>query len=92
MQRLLGEAVWDADKVRDDVRQYVADEFGDCAAVLIVDDTGDLKKNRQRRCATSPHRYRGTDRERADRCVPGLRFLPRLHTDQPGDLPAAELD
>ena len=29
MQRLLGEAMWDADKVRDDVRQYVLDELGD---------------------------------------------------------------
>jgi SRSO17 transposase len=43
MQRLLGEAVWDADAVRDDVRQYVVDELGDPGAVLILDDTGDLK-------------------------------------------------
>jgi SRSO17 transposase len=44
MQRLLGEAVWDADKVRDDVRGYVVDALGDPGAVLILDDTGDLKK------------------------------------------------
>jgi SRSO17 transposase len=44
MQRLLGEAAWDADKVRDDVRGYVVDELGDAGAVLILDDTGDLKK------------------------------------------------
>src|SRR5947207_14613340 len=44
MQRLLSEAVWDADKVRDDVRGYVVDELGDPDAVLILDDTGDLKK------------------------------------------------
>lgn len=44
MQRLLGEAVWDADQVRDDVRGYVVDELGGSGAVLIVDDTGDLKK------------------------------------------------
>ena len=44
MQRLLGEAVWDADAVRDDVCGYVVDELGDPAAVLILDDTGDLKK------------------------------------------------
>src|SRR5205814_8309084 len=43
MQRLLGEAVWDADAVRDDVCRYVVDELGDPGAVLIVDDTGDLK-------------------------------------------------
>ncbi|NES17076.1 MULTISPECIES: IS701 family transposase [Micromonospora] len=44
MQRLLGEAVWDADKVRDDVRGYVIDALGDPAGVLILDDTGDVKK------------------------------------------------
>lgn len=44
MQRLLGEAVWDADKVRDDVRGYVIDALGDPGGVLILDDTGDLKK------------------------------------------------
>jgi SRSO17 transposase len=44
MQRLLAEAVWDADAVRDDLRSYVADRLGDPAGVLILDDTGDLKK------------------------------------------------
>jgi SRSO17 transposase len=43
MQRLLGEAVWDADAVRDDLRGYVIDSIGDPGAVLILDDTGDLK-------------------------------------------------
>jgi SRSO17 transposase len=46
MQRLLGEAVWDADAVRDDVRAYLVDELGDAEAVLVLDDTGDLKKGR----------------------------------------------
>jgi SRSO17 transposase len=40
----LGEAVWRADKVRDDVRGYVVDALGDPGSVLIFDDTGDLKK------------------------------------------------
>jgi SRSO17 transposase len=44
MQRLLGEAVWDADAVRDDLRGYVADQLGDPQAVLVIDDTGDPKK------------------------------------------------
>jgi SRSO17 transposase len=44
MQRLLGEAVWDADAACADVRRYVVDELGDPGAVLILDDTGDLKK------------------------------------------------
>jgi SRSO17 transposase len=43
MQRLLGEAVWDADAVRDDLRRYVVAELGAPGSVLIADDTGDLK-------------------------------------------------
>ncbi|MEH0841445.1 IS701 family transposase [Micromonospora sp. CPCC 205711] len=44
MQRLLYRAVWDADAVRDDLRQVVVDRFGDPDAVVVVDETGDLKK------------------------------------------------
>jgi SRSO17 transposase len=43
MQRLLGEAVWDAGKVRDDLRGYVVTTLGDPQGVLVLDDTGDLK-------------------------------------------------
>ena len=44
LQHLLGRAKWDADAVRDDLRGYVVDHFGDPGAVLVVDETGDLKK------------------------------------------------
>jgi SRSO17 transposase len=44
MQHLLGRAVWDADALRDDVRDYVTEHLGDPEAVLVVDETGDLKK------------------------------------------------
>ncbi len=44
MQRLLGSAAWDADAVRDDLRAYVVEHLGDAAAVLVVDETGFLKK------------------------------------------------
>lgn len=44
MQRLLHRAKWDADAVRDDVRQVVVDRLGDPDGVLVVDETGDLKK------------------------------------------------
>jgi SRSO17 transposase len=44
MQRLLHRAKWDADAVRDDVRQVVVDQLGDPDGVLVVDETGDLKK------------------------------------------------
>jgi SRSO17 transposase len=46
MQRLLYRANWDADAVRDDVRQVVVDRLGDPEGVLVVDETGDLKKGR----------------------------------------------
>jgi SRSO17 transposase len=44
MQRLLRTAAWDADGVRDDLRAFVAAQFGDPAGVLIPDETGFLKK------------------------------------------------
>src|SRR6266540_6693566 len=44
MQHLLGRAVWDQDAVRDDLRDYVVEHLGDQGAVLVVDETGDLKK------------------------------------------------
>jgi len=44
MQHLLARAVWDHDAVRDDVRAYVVEHLGDPEAVLVVDETGDLKK------------------------------------------------
>ncbi|MEU7794851.1 IS701 family transposase [Micromonospora tulbaghiae] len=44
MQRLLYRAVWDADAVRDDLRQLITARFGGPDAVLVADDTGDLKK------------------------------------------------
>jgi SRSO17 transposase len=44
MQHLLARAVWDADAVRDDVRALLIEHLGDPDAVLVVDETGDLKK------------------------------------------------
>jgi SRSO17 transposase len=45
VQRLLNAAKWDADEVRDDLREYVVEHLGDEATgVLIVDETGFLKK------------------------------------------------
>jgi SRSO17 transposase len=45
MQRLLNAANWDADAVRDDLREYVAEHLvGDEGGILIIDETGFLKK------------------------------------------------
>jgi SRSO17 transposase len=45
VQHLLNDAHWDADAVRDDLREYVFEHLGDeQSGVLIVDETGFLKK------------------------------------------------
>jgi SRSO17 transposase len=44
MQHFLARARWDTDGVRDDLRDYVIAAFGDPDGVLVVDETGDLKK------------------------------------------------
>jgi SRSO17 transposase len=44
MQHLLARAVWDADGIRDDLRDYLVDHLGEDGAVLVIDETGDLKK------------------------------------------------
>jgi len=44
VQRLLTGAEWDADRVRDDPRAYVVEQLTDPEAVLMVDETGFLKK------------------------------------------------
>jgi SRSO17 transposase len=44
LQHLLAGAVWDHDGVRDDVRDWLVEHLADPAGVLVVDETGDLKK------------------------------------------------
>jgi SRSO17 transposase len=44
LQHLLARAKWNADGVRDDLRDYVVEQLSDPGAVLVVDETGDLKK------------------------------------------------
>jgi SRSO17 transposase len=44
LQHLLSRARWDAEAVRDDLREYIVDAFGDPGAILVVDETGDVKK------------------------------------------------
>src|SRR6266567_2384802 len=44
MQRLLATYQWDADLVRDDLRVYVLEHLRDPQAVLVIDETGFLKK------------------------------------------------
>ncbi len=58
VQRLLNAARWDADAVRDDLRDYVVAQLGDAEAVLVVDETGFLKKGMK--SAGVARQYSGT--------------------------------
>jgi SRSO17 transposase len=44
LQHLLGRALWDADAVRDDLRAYVQEHLWTPEGVLVLDETGFLKK------------------------------------------------
>ena len=44
LQHLLGRANWDADAVRDDLREYVLEHLAGEESVLLVDETGFIKK------------------------------------------------
>ena len=44
VQDFLSRMHWDADAVRDDLQAYVVEHLGDPDAVLVLDETGFLKK------------------------------------------------
>src|SRR5438034_11222833 len=44
MQYLLDRARWESDRLRDELRGYVCEKLGDPAAVLVIDETGFVKK------------------------------------------------
>jgi SRSO17 transposase len=69
MQRLLNHADWDADAVRDDLRNYVIEHLGDDRAVLVVDETGFLKKGTK--SAGVARQYSGTA-GRIENCQVGV--------------------
>src|SRR5712664_4975883 len=58
VQRLLGEADWDEDAVRDDLRAYVTEHLGEENGMLVVDETGFLKKGKK--SAGVARQYSGT--------------------------------
>ena len=58
MQRLLNQAVWDQDAVRDRLVRYVAAELGDPGGILIADETGFLKSGKM--SAGVQRQYTGT--------------------------------
>ncbi len=68
MQHLLAGARWEADEVRDDVRDYVGEKLGP-GGVLIIDDTGFVKKGSS--SAGVGRQYTGTS-GKIDNCQIGV--------------------
>src|SRR5918994_1960045 len=104
MQRLLSTADWDPDLVRDDLRAYVVEHLGDPQAVVVVDESGFLKKG-----TTSvgvQRQYSGTA-GKGDNCQLGVflayasakgrafidreLYLPKAWTDDPARCRAARV-
>ena len=69
VQRLLYNYRWDADLVRDDLRDYVVEHLGDDDGVLVVDETGFLKKGGK--SAGVQRQYSGTA-GRIENCQVGV--------------------
>lgn len=96
MQRLIAQASWDADQVRDDLRRYVIEHLGSPTATLVLDETGFLKKGTK--SAGVARQYSGTA-GRVENCQIGVflayaaptgaalidreLYLPKEWTDDP---------
>ena len=58
VQRLLEEADWDEEAVRDELRAYVIEQLGAADGILVVDETGFVKKGKK--SAGVARQYSGT--------------------------------
>jgi SRSO17 transposase len=97
LQHLLRRARWDPDAVRDELRRYLLEHLGDAHAVVVIDETGFLKKGQH--SAGVARQYSGTA-GRIDNCQIGVflayasrhgqalldreLYLPKEWTDDPG--------
>jgi SRSO17 transposase len=95
-QYLLNRADWDAEAVRDELRRYVIQHLGDSHGVLVLDETGFLKKGEH--SAGVARQYSGTA-GKVENCQIGVflgyasplghalldreLYLPREWTDEP---------
>ncbi len=69
MQRLVNASRWDTDAVRDDLVSYVCEHLADPAAILVLDETGFLKKGTK--SAGVQRQYSGTAGKR-ENCQIGV--------------------
>src|ERR687884_173697 len=103
-QALLGRAQWDADALRDVVRDYVVETLAAPDAVLVVDETGFLK---QGKASCGVHRQYTGSAGKITNCQIGVfaayvsgkghafidraLYLPKAWTDEPARLAAAHV-
>ena len=92
MQHLVNRAAWDTDGVAEDLRGFVTDHLGEPDAVLIVDESGDLKKGehtvgvQRQHTGTAGRIGRGLPRLRLPgwaRLVDRELYLPRSWAEDP---------
>src|SRR3954464_12261100 len=69
MQEFLARVHWDADALRDDLRAYVVEHRGDDDAVLVLDETGFLKKGTK---SAGVHRQYSGTAGRVENCQIGV--------------------
>jgi SRSO17 transposase len=69
IQHLLGRADWEAHAVRDELQAYVVEQVGEPEAILVVDETGFLKKGPK--SVGVAKQYSGTA-SRVDNCQIGV--------------------
>lgn len=102
LQHLLSRAVWDAEAVGRDLRGYVREAFGDPAAIIAVDETGDVKKGTatvgvQRQYTGTAGRIENAQVAvyltyigvRGHALIDRALYLPKSWTDDPGRCAAA---
>lgn len=84
LQRLLNGARWDADELRDDLQHYVAERLGEADGILILDDTGFLKKGTPRLACSASIPVLPAAPRTANRRVRRLRHHARTCFGGPG--------
>jgi hypothetical protein len=91
-QAILGRSDWDADALRDIVRDYVIEHLADDDAVLVIDETGFLKQGKAS-CGVA-RQYTGSA-GKITNCQIGvfaLRFAPRSCSHRPRAVSSEEMD
>ena len=89
VQRLLSTYRWNADLVRDDLRAYVVEHLGESDGVLVVDETGFVKKGIKSVGGAAAVQWNGgTDWKLPDRSFSDLCHHPGESAAGPGTVPA----